>query len=127
MLQRMNFLSGIASNFTSVDEVEAALENVAIVAKQVNEQYPVALLHYIICDAKRSIVVEYMADGMHVHHNDVDVLANQPTYDWHHEHLRSYLNLSSEFKPQVKWGNGRVRSLWEWRESGRHARVELFA
>ena len=74
-------------------------------AKQVNEQYPVALLHYIICDAKRSIVVEYMADGMHVHHNDVDVLANQPTYDWHHEHLRSYLNLSSEFKPQVKWGN----------------------
>lgn len=46
-----------------------------------------------------------MADGMHVHHNDVDVLANQPTYDWHHEHLRSYLNLSSEFKPQVKWGN----------------------
>lgn len=95
----------VASNFTSVDEVEAALENVVIVAKQVNEQYPVALLHYIICDAKRSIVVEYMADGMHVHHNDVDVLANQPTYDWHHEHLRSYLNLSSEFKPQVKWGD----------------------
>lgn len=117
----------IASNFTSVDEVETALENVAIVAKQVNEQYPVALLHYIICDAKRSIVVEYMADGMHIHHNDVDVLANQPTYDWHHEHLRSYLNLSSEFKPQVKWGEYRVHSLWKWRESGRHAWVELFA
>lgn len=95
----------VASSFTSVDEAEAALKNVAIVGKPINENYPVALLHFLICDAKRSIVVEYMPDGIHIHHDAVDVLTNQPTFDWHMEHLRSYLNLSSEFQPTVKWGN----------------------
>lgn len=93
----------VASNFATVDEAEAALQNVAIVAKQVNEHLPVSLLHFLICDAQRSIVIEYLPDGMHIHHNPVDVLANQPTFDWHMEHLRSYLNLSPEFVPSVKW------------------------
>jgi choloylglycine hydrolase len=93
----------VASEFATVDEAEAALQNVAIVGKQVNDQYPVSLLHYFICDAKRAIVVEYMADGMHIYHDDVDVLTNQPTFPWQMEHLRSYLNLSPEFVPSVKW------------------------
>lgn len=94
----------VASNFASVDEIEVALKDVAIVGKRVNDRYPVSLLHFLICDDERSIVVEYMADGMHIHHNAVDVLTNQPTFDWHLEHLRSYLNLSSEFTPTVNWG-----------------------
>lgn len=98
----------VASTFSSVDEVEEALKNVAIVGKPVNDRYPVALLHYFICDAKRSIVVEYMADGMHIHHDDVDVLANQPTFDWHREHLRSYMNVRPDFVPTVKWGNAEL-------------------
>lgn len=60
------FLLWVASEFATVDEVEAALEQVAIVGKQVSDQYPVAQLHFFICDAKRSIVVEYMADSMPV-------------------------------------------------------------
>ena len=94
----------VARNFTSVDEVEAALANVAIIAKPINDKFPVSLLHFLIGDAKRSIVVEYMADGMHIHHDDVDVLTNQPTFDWHIEHLRSYMNLSSAYVSSVKWG-----------------------
>lgn len=98
----------IASNFATVDEAQRALENVALVGKQVNDTYPVAQLHYIICDAKRSIVVEYMADGIHIHHNPVDVMANQPPYDWHLEHLRCYMNLDSEYAPNVEWGAAKI-------------------
>lgn len=98
----------IASNFETVDAAEAALQNVAIVDKPINEQFPSSLLHFMISDAKRSIVIEYMADGMHIHHDDVDVLTNQPTFDWQMEHLRSYLNLSPEFVPTVKWGNAEL-------------------
>lgn len=98
----------ISSEFATVDEVEAALENVAIVGKQVSDQYPVAQLHFFICDAKRSIVVEYMADGMHIYHDEVDVLTNQPTFPWQMEHLRSYLSLNPEFVPSVKWGNAEL-------------------
>ena len=70
----------VALNFTSVDEVESALSNVAIVAKPLNDQYPVSELHWLIGDAKRSIVVEYTSNGMEIYKNDVDVLTNQPGY-----------------------------------------------
>lgn len=93
----------VTSNFTTVDEVEEALKNVAIVAKQVNDVYPVALLHYIIADKTRSIVVEYMADGMHVYHDEVDCLTNQPTFAWQQENLRNYISLTSEFPATVSW------------------------
>lgn len=95
----------VAANFETVDEVEAALADVAIVAKPVSSELGVSLLHWIIGDATRSIVVEYLPDGMHVHRNPVDTLANQPTFDWHMENLRTYLNVTSAFPGTVNWGN----------------------
>ncbi len=65
----------VARNFDSVDEVEEALRNVTLVSQIVPGQQE-SLLHWFIGDGKRSIVVEQMADGMHVHHDDVDVLTN---------------------------------------------------
>ncbi|CEA07768.1 Choloylglycine hydrolase [Arthrobacter saudimassiliensis] len=91
----------VASQFTTVDEVEAALADVVIVDKPINEKYPSSLLHWIIGDAQRAIVVEYTADGMHVFDDDVDVLANQPGFTWHHENLRNYLNASPEYPEKV--------------------------
>ncbi len=98
----------VASTFASVDEAEEALKDVAIVAKPINDDYPVSYLHYFICDSHRSIVVEYMSDGMHIHHNDVDVLTNQPTFDWHCENLRNYLNLSPEYVPSTTWDKAQL-------------------
>ena len=80
----------VARNFDSVDEVEKALKNVTLVSQIVPGQQE-SLLHWIIGDSERSIVVEQMADGMHVHHDDVDVLTNQPTFGFHMENLRNYM------------------------------------
>ena len=85
----------VAMNFSTVDEVENALQNVAIVAKPINDKFPVSMLHWIIGDKDRSIVVEYTTAGMQIFHNDVDVLTNQPGYGWHKENLRNYMNLES--------------------------------
>ena len=93
----------VALNFTSVDEVEKALSNVAIVAKPINEQYPVSQLHWLIGDAKRSIVVEYTSHGMEIYDNDFDILTNQPGYGWHKENMRNYMNLFSMMPKGVKW------------------------
>lgn len=93
----------VAMNFGTVDEVEVALKDVAIVAKSINAQYPVSELHWMIGDGKRSIVVEYTDKGMEIFENDVDVLTNQPGYDWHKENLRNYLNLFSQMPKEVKW------------------------
>ena len=94
----------VVSQFASVDEVAAALPGVTIVDSPINDQFPSSLLHWIIGDGTRAVVVEYTADGMHVFDDDVDVLANQPGFGWHHENLRNYLNLSSQFPQDVSLG-----------------------
>ena len=101
----------MALNFTSVDEVEKALKNVAIVSKPINAQYPVSQLHWIIGDAKRSIVVEYTKAGMEIFENDVDILTNQPGYGWHKENLRNYMNLDSTMPKEVDWGKAKMTAF----------------
>ena len=93
----------VAMHFSTVDEVEEALKDATIVAKPINAKYPVSQLHFIIGDAKRSIVVEYTKDGMEIYHNDVDILTNQPGYAWHKENLRNYLNLDPKMPAEVDW------------------------
>ncbi|MBP3899198.1 choloylglycine hydrolase [Candidatus Saccharibacteria bacterium] len=101
----------VAMNFSTVDEVEGALKNVAIIAKPINEKYPVSLLHWIIGDKTRSIVVEYTDKGMEIFHNDVDVLTNQPGYAWHKENLRNYMNLTSPQPEKVTWGKAEMTAF----------------
>ena len=60
----------VALNFKTVDEAEKALKDVAIIAKPINDQYPVSQLHWIIGDAKRSIVVEYTENQILVRDTD---------------------------------------------------------
>ena len=92
----------VVLNFKTVAEIEKTLKNVAIVAKPINEQYPVSELHWIIGDAKESIVVEYTKNGLEIFKNDVDVLTNQPGYGWHQENLRNYMNLFAQMPKEVK-------------------------
>ena len=99
----------VALNFTSVDEAEKALKDVAIVAKPINEQYPVSQLHWMIGDKERSIVVEYTSRGMEIFENEVDILTNQPGYAWHRENLRNYMNLGFEEPEKVNWGKAELK------------------
>ena len=101
----------VVANFATVDEVEQALGSVAIVAKPINEKYPVSQLHWLIGDKTRSIVVEYTERGMEVFHNDVDILTNQPGYNWHHENLRNYMNLDSKMPEYVEWGQAKMTAF----------------
>lgn len=52
-----------------------------------------------------------MADGMHVHHDDVDVLINQPMFDSHMESLRNYMRVSNGMAEPTSWGKA---SLTAW-------------
>ena len=94
----------VCSMFASVDEAEEALRNVAIVGKPAEAGGAESLLHWMIADGTRSIAVEYMADGMHIHDDDVDTLTNQPTFDWQRENLRNYIHVGSEFPESRTWG-----------------------
>ena len=99
----------IAMQYSGVDEAEKALKDIALVAKPVSDKYPVSMLHWLIGDADRSIVVEYTKNGMEIFENDVDVLANQPGYYWHLENLRNYMNLQSDMPDHVSWQNAQMK------------------
>lgn len=101
----------VVMNYTTVDEVEKALKDVAIVAKPINDKFPVSMLHWIIGDAKRSIVVEYTERGMEIFKNNVDILTNQPGYGWHEENLRNYMNLFPQMPKEVKWGKAKMTAF----------------
>ncbi|KFI65994.1 choloylglycine hydrolase [Bifidobacterium cuniculi] len=100
----------VVRSFTTVDEVAEALKNVTIVAKPINDQYPVSMLHWIIGDATRSIVVEYTADGMHVYDDDVDTLTNQPEFPYHRANLINYVNADPKPIDEAKWGNATLKA-----------------
>lgn len=108
----------VCAQFATVDEVEAALRDVAIVDRPINDRYPSSLLHWIIGDARRAIVVEYTSAGMQVFDDDVDVLTNQPGFDWHHENLRNYLNVSPDFPEDTLVGRAHLAPFG----SGSHMR-----
>lgn len=98
----------VVANFASVDEAEASLANACIVDKPINEYFPSSLLHWIIGDVTRSIIVEQTAEGLQVFRNDFDVLANQPGFAWHAENVRNYLNVTSDAPDPLKWGSAEL-------------------
>lgn len=94
----------IVSQLSSVDEAERALQDIAITGDAFNADFGASLLHWMICDGKRGIVVEHTSDGMNVYDNKLDVLANQPAFPFHEENVRNYISLTPEFPEGVKWG-----------------------
>ena len=93
----------ICSQFSTVDEAEKALENIAITDKPINEKLGTSMLHWLIGDKDRSIVIEYTKDGMNIFHNGTDTLTNQPGFDFHRENLRNYMAMNSSLPDPVYW------------------------
>ena len=93
-------------NFATVDEVKAAVGDVVVWGEMVPQLGSFAPLHYSVHDAGgKSIVIEYVDGKLHVYDNAVGVLTNSPTYEWHIQNLRNYVNLTAENAKPVKIGN----------------------
>jgi choloylglycine hydrolase len=100
------FGNWVLGNFASVSEVREALANVIVWGETVPQLGSYSPLHYVVHDADgKSIVIEYVDGRMHVYDNTVGVLTNSPTYDWHLENLRNYVNLTADNAKPVKLGN----------------------
>ncbi len=87
------FVSWILAGCKTVAEARNALENARIVDIPFSEQVPPAPLHWMIADRDESIVVEAMADGLHIHENPAGVLTNNPPFEYQMFNLNNYRNL----------------------------------
>lgn len=80
----------------TVEDVSILLKDVQIADISYSEEYPLTPLHWIVSDRSRSIVLEPIASGLCIHENPIGILTNSPTFDFHLQNLRQFLNLTSK-------------------------------
>ena len=90
----------------NVPEAEEKLANMNLVNISFSQEYPLTPLHWILADHERAITIEQTADGLHVYHNPIGVLTNEPPFFFHMIHLQNFLNVSncepvSRFAPNL--------------------------
>ena len=78
----------------TVSQAKALLENTRVTDDSFRKDVKPTPLHWIISDAKESIVLESMADGMHIHQNPYGVLTNNPPFNFHCYNLANYRHLT---------------------------------
>ena len=80
----------------SVQEAKTLLQRLNITRDGFSEQLPPSPLHWMIDDREGCIVVESMADGLHVYDNWSNVMTNEPPLPLQLENLAHYQALSPE-------------------------------
>ncbi|WP_415297981.1 choloylglycine hydrolase [Clostridium perfringens] len=107
-----NFLLWVLANFSSVKEVKEALKNANIVDIPISENIPNTTLHWMISDITgKSIVVEQTKEKLNVFDNNIGVLTNSPTFDWHVANLNQYVGLRYNQVPEFKLGDQSLTAL----------------
>lgn len=101
-IEVVGFLLGLCA---TLDQAVSLLHTVRIVGVKDAVTDTVAPLHWIIADAGgKSMVIEKMADGLHMTDNPIGVLSNSPDFGWHMANLRNYTNLSPAQPDSRDWG-----------------------
>lgn len=85
----------VLSQCESVSQARELLSQTLVVQEHFSDQLPASPLHWIIADAKESIVLESVKEGMKVYDNPVGVLANNPPFDYHLTHLTEFMGVTS--------------------------------
>ena len=86
-------------------EARAALTGMNLTGTPFSETLPAASLHWLIADASGAIVVESMADGLHIYDDPVGILTNNPPFPQQMAILNRYRGLSPS-QPQNTFAPG---------------------
>lgn len=92
------FPKWVLATCSTVDEVKAAMAQIAVVPTFLGTLNEVPGAHYKIQDAAGNcIVIEPSGGKLCVYDNPIWVFTNSPEFPWHLRNLNNYLNLSSEY------------------------------
>ena len=83
----------VLSQCKNTIEAEALLAGVQITDDSFSDDLSPTPLHWIISDPQHSIVLESMADGLHIHNNPVGILTNNPPFGFHLYNLAGYRHM----------------------------------
>ena len=85
----------ILGSCRNIPEAEEKLADLNLVNIPFSQEYPLTPLHWILADHERAITIEQTDDGLHVYHNPIGVLTNEPPFFFHMIHLQNFLNVSN--------------------------------
>lgn len=74
------FIPWILSQCSNLQEVKKHLDRVNLAEIPFSDELPLTPLHWMISYGEESLVVESMADGLHVYDNPVGVMTNNPPF-----------------------------------------------
>lgn len=96
----------------NVDEAVAMLEKINPVDEaETGLELP---CHYLFSDKTgEAVVVEPLENGFKIYRNEIGVLTNAPTYEWHKINLRNYLGASNLGREPQKVVNYTISELGE--------------
>jgi len=99
-----DFILWVLGNHDTVEDVKKGIGQIELIDIPINENTPCPTLHWMVSDKEgNSIVVEKTIDGLKVHDNTVNVMTNDPPFDWHLINLREYIKLSPEHPKKISW------------------------
>lgn len=90
------FIPWILGQCTDVEEAKNVMSKINLVKTNFSGELPLAPLHWIISDRKKSITVESVKDGLKIYDNPVGILTNNPPFDMQMFNLNNYMNLSKD-------------------------------
>ena len=131
-----DFGAWILGNFSTVDDVKAALFSIVVWAEPI-EPIDIPPVHVTIHDAKgHHLVIEFLNGKMEILDNPNGVLTNAPKLEWHLTNLRNYINLSAVNAGTVSingtvlqptgQGTGLLGIPGDWTPPSRFVRASLF-
>ena len=102
-LDPMDVVLYILTQFSTLDQVQAALQQVYVVpVAEPTLGFPPPLHFFVTEPGGKSIVIEYLQGQVRVFDSPLRVITNAPSYDWHMTNLRNFINLSATALPGLK-------------------------
>ena len=91
---QFEFIPWLLGRCADLAQARKALAELNLTGMPFSAQYPAAQLHWLVADRTGALVVESMADGLHVHENPAGVLTNNPPFPVQLFGLNAYMGLS---------------------------------
>lgn len=86
----MQFVSWVLSQFSTIDEVKSAINDITLVTLN----HKIGSVHWRIAQPDGRMVVLEVVEGVpHFYENTLGVLTNAPGFPWHMTNLNNYVNL----------------------------------
>lgn len=93
------FIPWVLGQCANLCQVRKWLEQINLVEIPFSRELPLSPLHWMISDSEGSITVEAVKDGLLIYDNPVEVLTNNPPFEFHMMNLNNYMSLTRE-EPQ---------------------------